>query len=139
MAERGRTSPLDSEIRQAIAGGRADELLLGDPIANSPGRARIEFEASVDQPFVTLVSMVAPSPDWFVGVSALPLLDGGDWAQRIDVELFAYDAGTDGGRVYTAANRPLAAREPIRRIERAPFVVDGALTPLGTFTFRRVE
>ena len=70
---------------------------------------------SLEYDQVTFVTMIAPSPDWFIGVSGLSLLENGDWAQRIDVELFAYDAGTDDGRRYTSANKPLSPRQPISR------------------------
>lgn len=139
MAETGSTSPLDSEINQAISQGRAESLLRGGPIARSPGSVKLGFQASLDNAYVTLVSMVAPSPDWFVGVSGLSLMENGDWADRIDVELFAYDAGTDGGKTYTARDQPLNPRQAIGRIQTMPFRVNGNLVPVGTFTFRRMQ
>src|SRR6185503_15666598 len=71
MAEQGRTSPLDTEVEAAIAGGHAQRVLVGDGIDRSPDRIVLDFEISRDFPLVTLVSMLAPSPDWFVGVSGL--------------------------------------------------------------------
>ncbi len=139
MAERGRTSPLDDEISRAINRGQAEHLLRGGPIGSSPGSRRLEFEIGLDHPYVTLVSMVAPSPDWFVGVSGLSLLEDGDWAESITVELFAYDAGTDGGTDFTSADQPLSPREPIARINGAPFRVSGSLRSLGTFRFKRLN
>lgn len=139
MAEQGKTTPLDNEIEQAIAQGAAEVLLLGGPVNSSPGTVKLEFTATLEHSWVTLVSMLAPSPDWYVGVSALPLLENGDWAQRIDVELFAYDAGTDGGKNYTSKDQPLSPRIGIARIEGKPFAVNGNLVSVGTFTFRRLS
>ena len=34
-----------------------------------------DVAVTTDHPRVTLVTMIAPSPDWFVGVSGLSLLD----------------------------------------------------------------
>src|SRR5262245_26287091 len=79
MAERGRTSPLDAEIEAAIAQGTARHVLRGPSVDAVPGSAFIEFEIDRDEPLVTLVTMVAPSPDWFVGVHDLRLIDGVDW------------------------------------------------------------
>ena len=59
----------------AISAGTADSLIQGGGIARSPGVATAAFEIGRDHPLVSLVSMVAPSPDWFVGVSALSLFD----------------------------------------------------------------
>lgn len=139
MAERGRKTPLDQEIERAIANGTAEFLLSGGPIGRSPGSVTLDFEIGVNQPFVTLVAMVAPSPDWFVGVSALSLLVNGDWAQTLEIELFAYDAGTDGGRTFTSFNQPLEPRVPIFRIESGPLIQGSNGAPLGRFTFRRLS
>ena len=46
--------------------------------------------------------MIAPSPDWFVGVSRLSLYDNG-WRNRV-VELYPYDAGTEEGSGWSLAN-----------------------------------
>ena len=86
---------------------------------------------------VTLVSMVAPSPDWFTGVSALSLLEGGQWVEELTVELFAYDAGTDSGTTYNSADDPTSPRESIQRIDGRPLAVGGQVAPVGTFTFTR--
>jgi hypothetical protein len=98
----------------------------------------MEFDVSLSHPLVTLVSMVAPSPDWFVGVSSLGLLENGDWVEERVVELFPYDAGTDGGTTYQSANQPTTPREPIRRLSEPPLTVDGAVAPMGRFVFRRL-
>ena len=55
------------------------------------------FDIDVDSPLVTHVSMIAPSPDWFVGVNSLSLLEGGSFMSSVVIQLFAYDAGTDSG------------------------------------------
>ena len=42
--------------------------------------------------------MIAPSHDWFVGVSGRPLLDAsGRWLRSSEVDLFPWDAGTEEG------------------------------------------
>ena len=64
--------------------------------------------------------MIAPSPDWFVGVSGLSLLVDGVWVEQRVVELYPYDAGTDGGTSYTSANEPTVPPEEIRRISSPP-------------------
>jgi hypothetical protein len=138
MAEEGSKSPLDREMMAEIAAGGAEHLISGDGIPRSPGTAAVEFEMSRTQPFVTLVSMVAPSPDWFVGVSALGLFENGDWVPERVVALQAYDAGTDSGTTFLSPNQPTQPREPIGHLQRGPLAA-GAETPaLGTFVFRRI-
>jgi hypothetical protein len=137
MAERGSKTPLDREIERAISDGTAETLLSGGGIDRSPGSVSLDFSISVQHPFVTLVSMVAPSPDWFVGASALSLLQDGDWARELIVELHPYDAGTDSGTSYASRDRDTVPPIPISRIDGPPFQVGGVVPPLGTFTFRR--
>lgn len=81
MAERGSRLALDEEIRTAIAAGTAQHLLAADGIP-SPASITIEFESSRAHPLITLVTMIAPSPDWFVGVSGLALFEDTQWVEE---------------------------------------------------------
>ncbi len=136
MAETGRTTLLDAEVDALIAAGTAGARLNGGNLPVSPGAVALTFEIAPDFPLVSLVTMVAPSPDWFVGVHGLSLRDGGGaWVPALTVELFAYDAGTDSGASYASADADTQPREPIARIAGYPFAVEGAVRPVGTYTF----
>jgi len=137
MAEQGAKSPLDQEIQAAITAGTAEHLLSGGGIGLSPGSVSLELEISSEFPLVTLVSMLAPSPDWFVGVTALSLLDDDGWADEMTIDLHPYDAGTDSGTSFRSPNRPTRPRDPIARIDSGPLVVAGDVPPVGRFVFRR--
>ena len=139
MAEQGSTSPFDAEIQAAIAGGTAEGLIQGGGISRSPGTASVEFAIGPEHPLVTLVSMIAPSPDWFVGVQGMSLLEGGDWVAEKTVSLEPWDAGTDGGHTYKSPDADTMPREPIRRIEDPPLGPGGSAAPVGTFTFVRLS
>ena len=134
MAELGDIMPLDSEVEAAIQAGTAEGLLSGGNIPLSPGSRELMFDISVDFPLVTLVSMVAPSPDWFLGVNSLSLLEEGSWVDSVVIELFAYDSGTDSGVIYTSPDEVTDPRANISRITESPFNV---MSPMGTFTFTR--
>lgn len=139
MAERGRTTPLDSEVQAAVAAGTARGLILGDALDSSPGVAAAEFEIGRDHPLVTLVTMVAPSPDWFVGVDGLSLVDGGDWVAERRVTLHPWDAGTDSGATYAAADVVTQPRGTIQPLVGYPVARGGQVAAFGSFTFRRVN
>ena len=139
MAERGRQSPLDLEVDAAIRAGHAQNLLVGGDVPSSPGSRSLEFEVSVGFPLVSLVTMVAPSPDWFVGVSGLSLLEAGDWVAERSVELFPYDAGTDSGVSYRSADRVTAPPIAIHRLTSSPVDVGGSVPSMGRFVFRRLQ
>ena len=135
MAERGRKSPLSEEVDTAITEGSARFKLSGDGIDVSPGSVSLDFTVSVDHPLVSLVSMIAPSPDWFVGVADLQLRDGDDWVDSLTVDLYAWDAGTDDGVTYTSANAPSTPHVPIYPLADGIFMVGDSVPTLGTFTF----
>ena len=101
------------EIEHLIEDGQAHGELSGGGLSTSPAAVSLEFDAVSTHPYVTLVSMLAPSPDWFVGVSALPLMEDGAWRKRVEVNLRLYDAGTDDGTVFTAGNADTDPAEPI--------------------------
>jgi hypothetical protein len=138
MAERGRTTPLDNEVRAAIAAGTAQTLLIGGDIPRSPGMVSLDFEMSQTHSFVTIVSMVAPSPDWFTGVSGLPLYENGQWVDERSLELGPWDAGTDNGRTFTSPDEATTPRRPVARITGFPFLHNGQVGPIARFTFRRL-
>lgn len=137
MAELGAKTPFDMEIQRAIDAGRAEHLLSGGGIARSPSAVALDFDISLDNPSVTLVSMVAPSPDWFIGVANLSLLENGDWVDALVVDLDPYDAGTDSGVSYESRDRDTSPREAIAHITTAPLASNGVVPSMGTFTFRR--
>lgn len=84
---------------------------------------------------VTLVSMIAPSPDWFVGVSGLSLYENGEWVSEKVAELYLYDAGTDSGINFTSADVVTTPPVGIARIDES--VLPGSGVPYGTFTFTK--
>jgi hypothetical protein len=139
MAERGRQSPLDLEVDAAARAGTAQHLLRGGDVPSSPGSVSLEFDVSTAFPLVTLVTMVAPSPDWFVGVSGLPLLENGAWVQEKSVELVPWDAGTDSGASYRSADRATVPPVGIHRLLGAPVESNGAVASMGRFVFRRIS
>lgn len=136
MAETGSKSTLISEVNTQITAGGAGSLISGGGISLSPGSVATSLTATQSHSRVTLVSMIAPSPDWFIGVSGLELLSGGDWQETVTVDLYPYDAGTDSGPSYTSSNQPTVPHVPIFAITGAPFSPG---VPLGTFTFQRTD
>lgn len=127
MAENGVQSTLSNEV--ANDGG--DFVLLGGDMPFSPGSRTLQFTIDQLAPRVTLVSMLAPSPDWFVGVDGLLLWDRG-WRPEVVVDLFPYDAGTDSGPTFLSPDADTQPAEPIAELTGFPFAGTG---PVGSFTF----
>ncbi len=139
MAELGATAPLSFEVMGAIDSGAARSVVRGGGVGLSPGSVSTEFVLDQQYPLITLVTMVAPSPDWFVGVRGLNLFVNGQWVDQLVVSLDPYDAGTDSGTTYNSPNADTQPREPITRITGFPFLNGSVVQPMGTFTFTRID
>jgi hypothetical protein len=135
VAEMGAPSPLDAEIQNAIAARRAGQLIRGEPVKTLPGKSTMQFTADDAHPMISIVTMVAPSPDWITGVSGLALKDKGKWVDRKVVTVYAWDAGTDSGATFLAPDRPTSPREAVHLSSRSIFVANDKRLPMGTFTF----
>ena len=130
MAETGGTSLLVAEAE--AMGGEVHSAAVGPAMSLSPGTVSMTVTVDEEHPRVSLLTMIAPSPDWFVGADGIDLLDTEGWTPGRSLTLFAWDAGTDSGTQYTSQNEDTQPREPIALSEAPPFVSAG---PLGTFTF----
>ena len=137
MAETGSKEPLATEIKALQASG-ADETISGSGISVSPGSVSVDFTINDSATLVSVVSMLAPSPDWFVGVDSTDLCESDAWVNEKSATLYAYDAGTDSGNTFTAADDDTDPQEEIERLEESPFVVNGELRQVGTFTFTKI-
>ncbi len=139
MAETGGKSPLDDEIEALISGGNTASVISGGGIGRSPGQVSVQFDADQDFPLLSLVSMIALSPDWFVGIHDLALFENGQWIEEVVVQLHLYNAGTDNGETYVAPNATTTPQGEITRIVApSPLAFDGVVAPFGTFTIRRI-
>ena len=139
VAETGGKSPFTTEIQAAIDSQSALELISGGGINPAPASRTVSFSASQDHSLLTLISMIAPSPDWIVGVHDYELFENGAWLDEVTLPLLAYDAGTDSGTNYTSANQRTSPQEPIALVnESAVQIVNGG-PQFGTFTIRRIE
>jgi len=133
MAEIGGTSALRSEVQAAINASTGLSVIQGSGIG-SPGSTSVTLQLTSDFPLVTLVTMVAPSPDWFVGVHGLDLRDGAGWKNHVTVDLFPYDAGTEQGVGFSLSNPDTI---PHQSIELLGFPFTSTDPRLGTYTFTR--
>ncbi len=140
MAETGSKTILRNEVQAAIDAGHAFSVIEGSQVIGGTGMTSTTFAIAQDFPRATVVSMIAPSPDWFVGTQGLPLFVDGHWVPEVVFELLPYDAGTDSGVSYTSSDEDTQPPDPIAEILGYPFADEGARAqPLGTFAFRRLN
>jgi hypothetical protein len=137
LSEQGKHTPLDKEIRDAIAAGNAGVLFESGPLRNFADS--IVTSVKVDNAFrlVSLVMMVAPSPDWFTGVKDVNLAENGAWVPSKTLDLVAYDSGGDDGTTYLAADVDTNPKKPTSQAATRHFVINGTVVPVGSVTFTK--
>ncbi len=141
MAETGNGSVLLSEVADAISNGSAAAQIAGGGVDPSPGTVSVEFEVTTEHPLLTVTSMVAPSPDWFVGVHGLSLFDGTNFVDNVVRDLAVYDAGTDSGVTFTSADTATLPQAPISLLTSAATDTDlqNGLPSIGQFVIEKLS
>ena len=136
MAEIGAIGTLRSEVQTAIDASPATALSLFQGSTDTGGvmaAQSLSPTLSTAHPRVTLVTMVAPSPDWFVGVSGLRLLNSsGRWLRSHTVNLYPWDAGTEEGTGFSLSN---AATDPQGVITSIRGTGKFSTEPIATLSF----
>ena len=132
VAELGLTGSMLAEIDAGIAAGNVDTTILGTDTFLTPQEVNtFKFSASESHSRLTFLTMIAPSPDWFVGVSDLDLLDAnGQWRDQIVIDLDSYDAGTENGTRFSLANAATLPQGFITDLDTAE--PNGALFGVGS-------
>ncbi len=77
------------------------------------GVVSTEIKVSYRYPFISAISMIAPSPDWFVALNNFSVIKENKFLNKVMIPLYAYDAGTDKGRYFTSANEANSVPVPI--------------------------
>ncbi len=83
--------------------------------------------------------MIAPSPDWFIAVSNINLIENNEWVTSKTITVDIYDAGTDDGTTFVSPDEPTIPRATIFEIITPPLAINNAVAPLGSITFTKIE
>lgn len=137
LSEEGKHTPLDGEIRAAIQSGAAASLVESGPLRNFADSLVATVRVDADHPLLSLVAMIAPSPDWFTGVSSVNLRENGAWVSSRSLELWAYDSGGDDGTTYKAADQDNDPKKPTMQNRDRHFAPRGTALAVGTVTITR--
>lgn len=141
VAELGNGTALRGEIDALRGSGAALGLLYGRDRTNSPGTLIDTIRLDAAHPYLSVVTMIAPSPDWFAALESENLLGpNGQWVTRRRVPARSYDAGTDSGPTFTSpdqATLPAVAIAPLRLPPAAGNAPDGP--PVGTWLLERIK
>jgi len=139
MAELGSKSPLEDEIQSIITNGIGQYLISGGGVSPSPGEVSIEFDITSSHSLVSVVSMIAPSPDWFIAISNINLIENNEWVASKTINVDVYDSGTDSGPTFLSQDDPTVPRVSIFEITTPPLAVNNFVASMGSITFTKVE
>jgi len=126
LAERGRTESLIADIDAARLVGDTKDQTLGDalwPIRD--GIEDVTFQVTVDKDhdLISFATMIAPSPDWVVGVDSLDTFVDGAFIDSIELDLTAINGGTEEGDFagnFSGDNAETAPIEVISSLDHIP-------------------
>ncbi|MEE9356300.1 MAG: spondin domain-containing protein [Methylococcaceae bacterium] len=136
VAEQGNTSAIMDEINTAIMSGTAHSEIIADSLSPLPSSSSVTFEVFDSHSNVSFVSMVAPSPDWFIGISDISLKQSGNWVDTLSIDLAPWDAGTKEGADFDFGFVATNPHELISKIIGTPFIGSPVLANL---TFERID
>ncbi len=140
IATNGRTSVLEAELDEVQRRRRASEPIIVRGIAGGAGTFSLQIDVSQRLSRVSFATMLAPSPDWFAGVSGAELADAdGNWRETVSLPVWVWDAGADSGVTFRSDNAPTQPRQSVRLLTHPAFLQADGLRPIGTVTFRRLH
>lgn len=131
MAEEGFPTILYNEFQNA--GFESLQMIVGERMFNTSESQELPpINVTYSHPWLSSMSKIIPSPDWFVGFSDLRTIsyDTETYYNRIVVKSYVWDAGTDEGESYHSFDKDLDPQVPCSRFCVPPNVGGGGS---GTF------
>ncbi|XP_053243758.1 spondin-2-like [Podarcis raffonei] len=117
FAERGEPWALMKEIEAAGEKIQSIHGIFSAPaISTGTGQTAADLEVHPRHPLVSIAVRIVPSPDWFVGIDSLNLCEKDHWKQKVSLDLFPYDAGTDSGFTFSSPNFATIPQDPVTEI-----------------------
>ena len=120
MAEVGSTEKLTDEFTTKIEANEGLKNVIGNGLGSGVGELSVTLDVNEKFSSITLATMLAPSPDWYVAIINQNLLENGEFIDEKTVDAQTYDAGTDSGETFTSSNAPTDPKVPISVINTPP-------------------
>ena len=129
-------------MSKEITSKNAHERYEGAGISNTGKGSIPNIEVNSEYPLVSFITMIAPSPDWFVGVHDFNLCNAttGKWEELRTRDLPPYDAGTDSGPFFKSSDSVTSPQEFIHLLTNnteGSFQGDKPVRRFGTFSFKK--
>ena len=139
LSEEGKHSPLNDEIQAAIDAGNALMKFETGGLKDWHDSMVTTVQVDPAHPLISVVNMIAPSPDWFTGAANVNMFENGGWVKRRTLTLSAYDSGGDDGTSYKSADRDTNPKKATTRNTNRHFLPHGKARSVATLTLVRTS
>lgn len=112
VAEIGNNTKMNAELDAILIKNKGlSKFTITPPSVTGAVETNLNFNTNF--PYISFASMIAPSPDWFMGIHDFSLLSNKTWINDTTVNLIVYDAGTEEGDVFGFNNPETTPRQNI--------------------------
>jgi len=128
MAEQGFPTIAYNEF--ANAGYETLQMIIGERMYNTSESQHLPpINVTYSHPWLSAMTKITPSPDWFVGFSDFRTIsyDTETFYNRVVIQSYVWDAGTDDGQNYLSFDRDLDPQVPCMRFCVPPHVGEGGV------------
>jgi len=126
MAEEGFPTILYNEFSNA--GFETLQMIIGERMYNTSESQHLPpINVTYSHPWLSAITKISPSPDWFVGFSDFRTIsyDTETFYNRVVIQSYVWDAGTDDGQNYLSFDRDLDPQVPCMRFCVPPHMGEG--------------
>ena len=113
VAERGQTTAIRGELERAKREGTVYDIAIASSDIDAGEKFSLNIMVDEEHPLISVISMMAPSPDWFIGVRDVNMYGNNGWVKTLSRENPPYDAGTDSGFNFKSDNQATSPPVPI--------------------------
>ncbi len=116
VAEAGNSIALSAEMDSMIAEKKAIHANFIYPF-NYDGSISANLYVNSNYSYYSFMSMIAPSPDWFVGLSHFNLMENNQWIADTTINIPVYDAGTENGDIFGYDSPPTIPQQTVQILQ----------------------
>jgi len=127
------------DLSDLVANNPNIGMVVTAPVLPTPGEYTLKITADKDHHYISFVTMVAPSPDWFTGVSNLDLMKDGQWLKQTMVPMFVFDAGTDEGTAFNTEHYPKTPADVVTLKNDTFLYPDSKLKPIAFLLIQKIK
>ena len=138
VAEEGNAVNMNLELDAIIASRKAlSKFMIPPPPVTGSVNTILNFNTNYS--YISFASMIAPSPDWFMGIYGVNLFVNNKWVDDLTINILLYDAGTEEGDVFGYNNPATDPQQNISllTVSNATVLANGnpTITAIGTARF----